>query len=234
MAKADLRIDWATHAAAKYACEKWHYSGCLPKGKLVKVGAWEKDTFVGVVIFARGATPNLGKPYDLGQDECVELARIALTKHRSAVSHVAALAVKFLRKANPKLRLIVSFADQSQGHHGGIYQAGNWVYNGQSAPAKFYLIRGQLTHPRSIGSRGLVQNIYGARKIDPNASVVDVPGKHRYLMPLDAEMRERIAPLAKPYPKRAKQAMAGPPVQRRGSADLHAPTLEKNHAASPA
>jgi hypothetical protein len=41
MAKADLRIDWATHAAAKYACENWHYSGCMPVGKLVKVGAWE-------------------------------------------------------------------------------------------------------------------------------------------------------------------------------------------------
>ena len=26
--------------------------------------------------------------------------------------------------------------------------------------------------------------------------------KHKYLMPLDAEMRAQIAPLAKPYPKR--------------------------------
>lgn len=26
--------------------------------------------------------------------------------------------------------------------------------------------------------------------------------KHKYLMPLDAAMREQIAPLAKPYPKR--------------------------------
>lgn len=29
------------------------------------------------------------------------------------------------------------------------------------------------------------------------------PGKHRYLMPLDDEMRAKIAPLARPYPKRA-------------------------------
>ncbi len=28
-------------------------------------------------------------------------------------------------------------------------------------------------------------------------------GKHRYLMPLDAQMRERIKPLARAYPKRA-------------------------------
>ena len=33
--------------------------------------------------------------------------------------------------------------------------------------------------------------------------------KHRYLMPLDGEMRKQIEPLGKPYPKRPKQAMAG-------------------------
>lgn len=224
MGKADLRIDWATHAAAKYACENWHYSGCLPAGKLVNVGAWERGKFIGVVLFGRGATPNLGKPYNLRQDECVELVRIALTKHDSPVSRIASLAMKFLRQANPKLRLIVSFADQSQGHHGGIYQAGNWIYNGQGDAAKFYMIRGKLTHPRSIGAKGFVQNINGARQIDPNATVVDVPGKHRYIMPLDDEMRARILPLAKLYPKRAKQAMTDDQsAQRQGSTDPHAP-----------
>lgn len=136
MGKADLRIDWATHEAAKYACINWHYSKCIPVGKLVKVGAWENGKFVGVVLFARGATPNLGSPYGLGQDECVELVRIALTKHEIPVSRIASLAMKFLHRSNTKLRLVVSFADQSQGHHGGIYQAGNWIYTGQGDSAK--------------------------------------------------------------------------------------------------
>lgn len=216
MSKADLRIDWATHAAAKYACENWHYSRCLPVGKLVKVGAWEKNKFIGVVLFGRGATPNLGRPYNLGQNECVELVRIALTKHSTPVSRIASLAMKFLHRSNPKLRLIVSFADQSQGHHGGIYQAGNWIYNGQGDPAKFYMIRGKLTHPRSIGAKGLVQNIHGARQIDSNATMIDVPGKHRYLMPLDKEMRKQILPLSKPYPKRAASIDADAPDNQSG------------------
>ena len=224
MGKHNLKIDWATHEAAKYACVNWHYSGCLPVGKLVKVGAWENGKFIGVVLFGRGATPNLGKPYNLNQTECVELVRIALTNHENAVSRIASLAIKFLKKTNANLRLIVSFADQSQGHHGGIYQAGNWVYNGQGNPAKFYRIKGKLTHPRSLGAKKLVQNIDGARKLDPNATVVDVPGKHRYLMPLDAEMRERILPLAIQYPKRVKQAMANNQLeQRQCDTDPHAP-----------
>ena len=205
MPKADLRIDWATHAAAKYACEHWHYSGCVPKSKLSKVGVWENDKFIGVVIYGCGATPNLGKPYGLEQNQCIELVRIALTKHETPVSRIVKIANGWMHRANPGLRLIVSFADTSQGHHGGIYQAGNWVYTGQGSSAKFYMIHGRLTHPRTLGLAGLVQNIEGARKRDPNATVVNVPGKHRYLMPLDAEMRERILPLAKPYPKRAKE-----------------------------
>ena len=227
MGKADLRVDWATHEAAKYACKNWHYSGCLPVGKLVKVGAWESGRFIGVVIFGRGATPNLCNPYGLGQDECVELVRIALTNHATPVSRITALALKFLKRANQKLRLVVSFADQSQNHHGGIYQAGNWIYNGQGEAAKFYMVLGKLTHPRSIGAKGLIQNIHGARRIDPNATVINVPGKHRYLMPLDDEMRKRILPLSKPYPKRAKQAMASDQEeQRQCSTDPHAPILE--------
>ena len=48
--------------------------------------------------------------------------------------------------------------------------------------------------------------------------------KHRYLMPLDKEMSAKIAPLAKPYPKRVKQAMAGVhPEQRRSDTDPPAP-----------
>jgi len=227
MAKADLRIDWATHAAAKYACENWHYSGCVPKSKLSKVGVWENGKFIGVVIYGCGATPNLGRPYGLQQNECIELVRIALTHHETPVSRIVKIANTWMHKANPGLRLVVSFADASQGHHGGIYQAGNWVYSGRGVPAKFYMIHGKLTHPRTLGSAGLVQNLDGARKRDVNATVVDVPGKHRYLMPLDEETRSRIMPLAKPYPKRAKQAMADDQSeQRQGGTDPHAPTNE--------
>ncbi|WP_459208945.1 Mom family adenine methylcarbamoylation protein [Bacillus haynesii] len=51
----DLKIAWATHKAAKFACENFHYSKCLLAGKLVKIGTWEDGKFIGVVIFSRGA-----------------------------------------------------------------------------------------------------------------------------------------------------------------------------------
>jgi hypothetical protein len=198
-----LKIDWATHEAARYACENWHYSQSIPKSKLVKIGVWENQKFIGVVIFSPGATPNLGSPYGLTQRECVELSRIALTRHFTPVSRILSIALKFLISANPKLRLVVSFADRDQSHHGGIYQATNWIYDGTGSPATFYLINGKKTHPRTIGLAGHIQNLQGAKKMDCNAKSIQCQGKHRYLMPLDNEMRKQIIPLAKPYPKRA-------------------------------
>ena len=212
MSKTDLRIDWATHAAAKYAVETWHYSRVLPVPPLVKIGAWERGKFIGVVIFSRGATPSLLRPFGLNQTEGCELTRVALTKHDAAVSRVVKVAMQFLKRNSPELRLIVSFADPSEGHHGGIYQAGNWIYSGQSSPSTEYIgPDGKRWHARMVKKQGWT-TVQGkrSRTLTPDqCTPVEKPGKHRYLMPLDAEMRERVLPLAKPYPKRDKQAMTG-------------------------
>ena len=227
MGKAELRIDWATHEAAKYACENWHYSGCLPVGKLVKVGAWESGKFIGVMLFGRGANHNMPKPYGLKQDECVELTRVALTKHDTPVSKIMSLAMKFLKKSNQGIRLVISYADLDHGHHGGIYQATNWVYEGifNEGARQGFVINGKLRHNKSVHSLGVKQSIDAVKKhLDKNAKEVFTKGKHKYLMPLDDEMRKQILPLSKPYPKRVKQAMASvQEAQRQGSTDPHAP-----------
>ena len=199
MNKADLRIDWATHEAAKYACEHWHYSGCTFIGKQSRIGVWESSRFIGVVVFATGACPTLVKPYGLNKNQGCELFRVALDRHASPVSRIMRLALMFVKKSYPDLRLIVSFADPSQGHHGGIYQATNWIYAGISPPSEQYFYKGKWTHPKTF--RSLWANRW---HIDlKSLQKRKVPGKHRYLMPLDSEMRKRILPLAKPYPKRA-------------------------------
>lgn len=205
-----LKIDWASYEAAKFACENWHYSKVIPVGKLVKVGAWENEKFIGCVIFGRGANNNMLKPFGLDADEGCELVRIALTKHESPVSKILALAIKFLKKQSPKLRLIVSYADADQNHHGGIYQATNWVYDGlkNANTIGAFIINGKKTHPKSVHSKGVKQSLDEVKKhLDPNATLFYTSGKHRYLMPLDEDMKKRIIPLAKPYPKRDKQAM---------------------------
>lgn len=219
--KPKLKIDWATYEAAKFACLNWHYSKCMPAAKLVKIGAWENKKFIGVIIFARGATPRLGKPYNLDQNECVELVRVALCDHLTPVSKITAIAIRILKKSNPKIRLIVSFADINQGHYGGIYQAGNWIYNGRGADSRFWSVNGKIIHPRTLIHKGGSNTLEGAKKIDANAKSVYMLGKHRYLMPLDNAMRDKIKPLSKPYPKRVKEQESGDHSDLGGATPTH-------------
>jgi hypothetical protein len=205
--KVNLKIDWATHEAAKYAVENWHYSEVLPYGKIVKVGAWESGTFIGVVLFSPGACSYIGRPFGLTQFECCELVRIALKKHSSPVSRIAALAIRFLKAQSPGIKLIVSYADPEQGHHGGIYQAGNWIYCGTSQPQKAVIYQGKVMHKRSAVTR------FGTIKGMQKSAMC---WKHKYLMPLDTEMRKRIVPLSKPYPKRAGGDTTDTPVFQAG------------------
>ena len=192
-----LKIDWASYEAAKTACKKFHYSKSIPAGKMVKVGAWEDDKFIGVVLFSYGANGNIGKPYKLEQTEVCELVRIALTNHITPVSRIMAMAIKMLKQHSPGLKLIVSYADTGQGHHGGIYQATNWIYEGYFGGECSVVVNGRLMHRRQAYS------LYGTTR--PKGSYnVPASGKHKYLMPLDEEMRKQIMPLSKPYPKRAK------------------------------
>jgi hypothetical protein len=222
MSKADLKIDWATHAAAKYACENWHYSGCLPAGKLVKVGAWEGGKFIGVVLFGRGANYNMVKGYNLTQDQGCELVRVALTRHDAPVSRIMAFAVAFLKRQSPVLRLIVSYADPEQKHHGGIYQACNWIYRGLSAPAIKVWYNGKWSHKKTVDDAGVPQ---------ANLPKKRVSGKHTYLMPLDNEMRKRILPLAKAYPKRAGSDTSDTPAFQAGEGgSLPTPALHSQAA----
>jgi hypothetical protein len=221
MGKADLRIDWATHEAAKYACENWHYSGCIPKSKLAKFGVWERGEFVGSIIYGVGATSSLVKAYGLMPQHGCELVRIALKKHNAPVSRIIAVSLKLLKASFPGLRLVVSFADPEQGHHGGVYQASGWVFSGNSQASDEYIYKGKRWQGRSF------RNNYKGMERHPDVQIVKGSSKHRYLMPLDADMRARILPLAKPYPKRAKQAMDGiQPLQRQGGTDPHAPNQE--------
>lgn len=194
-----LRVDWATHEAAKYACENWHYTKKIPVNKLVKIGAWEDGKFKGVVIFGMGASAVVHKQFQLDRFEVCELVRVAFTKHETPISRIIAIALKFLRKENPGLRICVSFADPSQGHHGGIYQAGGWLFTGKSADTIEYWFNGDWRHVTDVYKRLPRERVKLLKKRTK-------AGKYRYVMAFDKTMRDKLIPFSKPYPKRASDA----------------------------
>lgn len=224
--KPTLKIDWATHDAARYACENWHYSKTIPSGKMNRFGVWEDGNFIGVVLYGRPAFPSIGKPFGLDQTKIVELVRVALKMHKNKVSKIIAITLRLLKKHNPNLKMVVSFADKGQGHHGGIYQATNWIYVGEGGAQVQYKLDGQIIHQRTLVHRFGVKFSKNSRikKYTPEK-------KHKYLMPLDDDMKNKLKPLQKPYPKCVSSADSGTlGSQPRGGGAIPTDTLQFQNA----
>ena len=175
---------------------RWHYSRQMPVGKLVTLGVWEHEKFVGVVIFGRGSNNNIARPFHMSQRQVCELIRIALTDHETTVTRIVSIALKILRRRSPGLRIVVSYADPAQGHHGGIYQGGNWAYLGaiKISPPPF-MVLGKVVHARTISSRYGTSSLEWLRKyVDPETQRVPSM-KHKYAMGLDREAKHLLAPM---------------------------------------
>lgn len=209
MDKVDLKLDWCDFKTAKYAVEHWHYSHSMPTPPIVRIGVWENAKYTGCVLFSRGSNNNLLKPFGLKQTEGCELTRIALKEHFSPVTRIVAIAIRMLLRESPELRLIVSYADPNNNHNGAIYQAGNWLFSGQTSDDCYYVDKhGRRWHSRQVSRTGVSRQYGEYRNVPKHEDCTEVPllGKYRYLYPLDDAMRKQIEPLRKPYPKRADKA----------------------------
>lgn len=180
----------------------YHYSKTVPTGKLVGMGVWEDDKFIGCVVFGRGVGNAQIERYGIKVTEGAELVRVALTTHKTPVTRIVSIAIKELKKHSPGLKLLVSYADSRQGHIGTIYQAGNWVYTGKAKTTNDYLYKGKYFHVRSMNR--MIKN----GKFD-RAFVNSLPQRSggerlRYLYVLDESMRQLVEGLRQPYPKKTR------------------------------
>lgn len=182
----ELKIDWATYEAAKYACETWHYSKCIPKSKQNRIGVWEDNKFIGVVMVGNSSGCTALDFLGLDQFSGAELTRVALNSHKTPVSRIVSIALKFIKKKNPKLRAIISYADSNQGHVGGIYQAGNWKYFGTSTAQKQWYFRGKWRNDMPLN-----QHFRGRKEEKDKLPSRKIMGKHKYVMFLDKDLEER-------------------------------------------
>lgn len=197
-----LKIDWCSYEAARYAVEHWHYSRSLPTGKLVRVGVWEDGDFVGCVVFGVGACAQIARPFAMKRAQVCELVRIAMKPHSVFVTQVVARSLRMLKRHCPGIRVVVSYADQKQGHLGKIYQAGNWLYLGE-IKKNHLVVNSQFIHTRSASEKwGCARLPWLREKIDPDAHYVKLPPKHKYAMPLDRKARRQLLPDSLPYPKK--------------------------------
>jgi hypothetical protein len=115
---------------AKYLVKKFHYSKRFPAnvqfiGSLHEHGGLFGDQGICIAAAVFSIPPTRWKT------EVLELSRLVRhEQYKIELSKLISLCIKELKKRN-RFDLVVSFADFTQNHHGGIYQACSWNYHGK-------------------------------------------------------------------------------------------------------
>jgi len=123
-------------------------------------------------------------------DEVLELTRLVCLDGygKNLESFVIAQSFDWMKKNDPKVKVLVSYADPEQAHTGGIYRATNWLYQGcgYSKLMPDYSIRinedDLWTHSRTVGARWgnkSVENL--AKTIGQTFYRKEETAKHRYI-----------------------------------------------------
>ena len=108
-----------------------HYAKRIPSISY-SFGLYYKSELIGICTFGIPASPSLcmgvcGEKY---RDNVLELNRLCLNDHK--VKNLTSYFVSNCLKLLPDNKIIVSYADTSQNHHGYIYQATNFLYTGKT------------------------------------------------------------------------------------------------------
>ena len=122
--------------------KKWHYTHRVP-GVVQCVGTWHLD---GGLFGDRGeavAAIYFVLPPTQWAAPVWELARLIRSDDHALPPLTGLISATVRWIASHKLmNLLISYADAEYGHHGGIYQAASWNYNGLRAPQTGGLIIG--------------------------------------------------------------------------------------------
>lgn len=132
----------------------YHYSKIMPDCASNCYAGFYGNKLAGVVVYGNGSNNNTFSALipDIKVKNCSELMRL-WSPDSMPKNTESRLISKSLNLLPNEIFLVVSFADPSYKHNGGIYQATNFYYCGKSNPSKMLKDKnGKIFHVRTIGS----------------------------------------------------------------------------------
>ncbi len=199
-----IRIRPIPFTVAKRILVKNHYLHSLPGGTKLAFGAFLGVRLLGAIAFGSGPQMVYSLVEDASPDDCLTLTRLWLSDDlpKNSESRVIAVCLRAIKRFT-QVKFLVSYADPSAGHAGGIYQATGWLYTGLSENMPLYdLGDGKVRHSRSLSHAFGSHSLKHFEAHGVPVRVVPQAAKHRYVYFLDASWRPRLKPSVLPYPKR--------------------------------
>jgi len=161
----------------KDAIKYEHYLGTIPNASTILI-AKTGNIITGIATFGRGANKNLDK-------NILELTRLCIPFYvvRPYGSTFINLCINHIRNNMKDIKTLVSYADTSVGHNGGIYRMSGWQKAGKTSNSYSYFdpYDNQLKH-KSCCRR--IKNVDKSEKqlAEENGLIkIPLPPKYRYI-----------------------------------------------------
>lgn len=130
---------------------------------------------------------------------------MADSEGKNSESEAISLAIKWIKKNMPQVRLLVSYAGRKEGNYGYIYQATNWEYLGYFVSEGFWYVDGEERHLTTLWYR---YKHYGNQKLTFLPALCEMYQDVRktwtkqfiYIMRLDKKLTPTSEPLEYPKP----------------------------------
>lgn len=154
----DLELRIVDTHTAKSFISKYHYSKTC-SNVVVAIGEFIDNgtKMVNCIVFNYCAGREMAKQVMQGGDtsNTLELARMVSLepKPKNLESYSISRALNWLKQNMPNIKIVISYADNTAGHHGYCYQASGFTYYGQSRPTKEHYLDGKRIHERVLNSR---------------------------------------------------------------------------------
>ena len=132
-----------------------HYSQVMPRITKLCIGGFENDILVAVATLGYGVRPKhtIQKCFPgLSVGDYLEIGKLCVSDDmpRNSESQFIAKMIKLIRRANPELMLLYSWADGILGKPGYVYQASNFYFGGHIWTEMYLDAEGHRVHPRTM------------------------------------------------------------------------------------
>lgn len=135
--------------------EKWHYSHNI-NGLLSQYcfKLMDGDTMIGAMIYGGLGMANCWKKYAENKEDIIELRRLCCIDDtpKNTESYFIGKTLKWLLK-NTSIKKVISYADNTYGHKGVIYQASNFKHLGKTAKGRVIMWQGKRYHDKTIRTK---------------------------------------------------------------------------------
>lgn len=170
------------------------------------IGVFENGLLIGVLQYGYAMNPQSCGSVVEGatSNEYYELNRMWISddiKTKYPESRAISYSIKYIKRKNPKIKWIQSFADERCGGFGIVYQACSFNYYGEHSSI-FWELDGEFIHnSRFTNSNKKSNNKYAYYKSRQTEATKHQLRQFRYIKFLDQREKKKCLLKEKPYPK---------------------------------